>query len=390
MKGEIYEMLNKQWKSACKVILMQEIGELKEYEGWLRESLEPLSIEKSGISGKKILAVGNYPKGIKFISFDEVDQGKKFQPLSINDIKDIDGIADAVRERASYCGNIVLGNSSQIEHSTGIEDSHFMLGSHTFHKSEYIAHCTLGRETSHAFGSSFIGESSFLIKSDNIWRTARCFCSSWVYESSDAHYSHGLNGCFDCMFCFGLRGAKNCVGNVQLEKGKYAELKTKLLVEITAELKKRKRLAFVTEIVPKKKTTLQFRPTPEKAKESDFGAIEAAFSKACELIFGRSIGSILLLEKYLLRNVRGSSAHSSALSGTPVFAGSMQLDLERVKTGRLATFYELLGMAKIRESPEGVKMENIRLSNIQNLIEPIASFSTEEEPQSTNLIRSAE
>jgi len=46
------------------------------------------------------------------------------------------------------------------------------------------------------------------------------------------------------MFSFNLRNKQNIVGNVQLTKDQYADLKTKLLTEICEELKAKKRLDY--------------------------------------------------------------------------------------------------------------------------------------------------
>ena len=51
----------------------------------------------------------------KHMSFDEIDFGRKFEPLCIDDTKDIDSILEAVRERIYYSGNIILGTSQFVE-----------------------------------------------------------------------------------------------------------------------------------------------------------------------------------------------------------------------------------------------------------------------------------
>ncbi len=62
MEGEAYRGLDRQWKAACRTIFGREVGELKQYEAWLSEGLEPVGAEKSFISGKETFAVGEYQK----------------------------------------------------------------------------------------------------------------------------------------------------------------------------------------------------------------------------------------------------------------------------------------------------------------------------------------
>jgi len=47
--------INSAWKSACKVLLGEEIGEIQQYAGYLQKYVEPLSEKTSALSGKKVL-----------------------------------------------------------------------------------------------------------------------------------------------------------------------------------------------------------------------------------------------------------------------------------------------------------------------------------------------
>jgi len=88
----VYAQLNKAWKATCKVLFGEEIGELKEYEEWLKEymSVTGKRKRKSHISGKDVTVVfDEYCKDARFVSLDEVKE-KSIEPLTINEIKDID------------------------------------------------------------------------------------------------------------------------------------------------------------------------------------------------------------------------------------------------------------------------------------------------------------
>ena len=137
--------LNRQWKATCKVIFGREIGELKEYENWLLEGLEPARRENSTISGKEVFAVGQYAQASRFVGLEEVGKLGKETALELNDIKDIDSIIRAIGENFVYTGNIILGNSSLVEKSTGLEDCNVVYHSHTNHSSQYVAYFSMGR-----------------------------------------------------------------------------------------------------------------------------------------------------------------------------------------------------------------------------------------------------
>ena len=112
MGSEVYEKVNTAWKDTCRVLLGEEIGELNEYKDWLQDYAGVPRKEKSTISEKQVtFSIDEYCKDAKFISFDELDFYKKFEPLNINEIKDVDSIVEALQERFYYTGNITLGNS---------------------------------------------------------------------------------------------------------------------------------------------------------------------------------------------------------------------------------------------------------------------------------------
>jgi hypothetical protein len=128
MAQQAYETLNKAWKSTCRTVLGDEIGELEDYGDWLKEHMDPFTVKKSCVSGSDVYsAVPYYCEEGKFISLEEVDFNKKFEPLNINEIKDIDSIAESLRERFTYCGNVVLENSRNVGKSSNIQNSFHIL-----------------------------------------------------------------------------------------------------------------------------------------------------------------------------------------------------------------------------------------------------------------------
>ena len=377
-ESALYTRLNERWQTACRLLLGREIGELSRYKGWLCEGLEPFEIRKSSLSGKEVYAVGMYPKGAPFISHDEMDYTRKSEPLSLNEMKDIDSIVDAVQERAAFCGNAILGNSSHAEESTGMEDCHFVLGCHTFHTSQDLAYCTIGREVKSSFGSSVIGESTFNIKGHNTWRTSRCLCDQRVYESNDIAYSAYLDGCTECMFCFGLKGKRRMVGNAQLGEAEYAKVKKKLLSDIADELEAKSRAPSIFELVPKTPVKLA-KPLP-KATEPPFDEtkVHIAFDETCSIVLGRKIGNLRDFKGYLTHRTRNISSMKSAVSDERVYVGGYNIDQALAKSGRAVKLPELYELCKERKWPEGIKPESLALGSIKELIAPVAVFSTEE------------
>ncbi len=239
MSNSVYASLNKGYKSTCKVLFGREVGELEEFEQWLEEYAQaPPRFEKSAVSGKEVeLSINDYAASSKFISFDEIDFGKKFQPLSINEIKDIDSIIGAVQERIYYTGNLVLGNSANVGRSSNIIDSHYVWKSNRISDSKYVACSQDARYCEYCFGLGVSSKSSFCIRSTS-GRMTRCFETLNCELLTDAYYCALVQNSQECMFSFGCRSKNYIIGNLQLPRDKYGKLKEKLLSEIAQKLEK--------------------------------------------------------------------------------------------------------------------------------------------------------
>ncbi len=327
-KTEAYLHLNRHWKSVCKLLLGGEVGELSQYSSWLYEENGPRLIKKSDISGKEVVyASKNYSGKSKWASFDEVDMDKKYPPLSINEIKDIDSLFEAVSERAVYAGNMVLGNSKFVEASTTITDCFYVLGSERTAYTKYAAYSTRGGYSDYVFGCYGFGPVHFCIRAKGGWEITRCFSTTKVDFSNDCYYSHGLSNCSDCMFCFNLKNQKTSIGNLQLAKEKYLQLKKKLISEMRGQLIKDKRLPSLAGLVSLSKP--DYSELKKAMKKPGFGAwkqenkdktrIENAFSRTTKLLFGKSHGPIDKYSKWLEKNstITLKKAKSCA-SGVPL------------------------------------------------------------------------
>jgi len=300
----VYEQLNKAWKATCKVLFGEEIGELKEYEEWLLHDYgEKPRTEKSAVSGKETtLICDDYCKDAKFISYDEIDFYKRFEPLNINEIKDIDSIIEALQERFYYTGNTILGNSRYVEGSTNIVDSTYMYNSKMFEKSEYIAYSAYGRRSKFMFGVWAGTDCSHTIKGFIGTKSQRCFEYYMIRFSSDIFYSANVEGCNDCLFCFNLAGKRRCIGNLELLPDNYINLKKKILSEIADELKKKKSVISLLDIVgnlPKEPLSMTVKRQEGELEQFNIAPIQNAFKSTFRVLLKKDPGNLNDYESYL-------------------------------------------------------------------------------------------
>jgi len=239
-----YSEVNRKWKATCKIIFGDELGEMKDYGEWLSDNLSPRAVQRDASGREMVLSVPHYSKHTRWISFEEVDFEKKYSslPISINEIKDIDSLLEAVKDRIYYTGNIVLGNSKFVEKSTGIFESFFAYHCERLAYCKYTAYATQMTSSECMFGSNGCGSTSFCIKIHGLMYSSRCFECSKVEYSTDCYYSHNLAGCQHCFFCFNLKNKRYCIGNLQLTAEKYQQIKSKLISEMREMLLKDKKL----------------------------------------------------------------------------------------------------------------------------------------------------
>ena len=320
MDSALYNTLNRSWKSTAKIILGGELdGELKDYEKWLSEPMVPIIKRASAISNREVYCgVSDYLGNANFVSLDEIDFNKKFEPLNINEIKDIDSIIKAVGERFQYCGNVVLGNSKFVEKSSNIHNSFHVLNSNFVYDSEYIAYSSYTRGSKYLFSVVSDYGCSHLIRTFETHKQSRCFEAWKCYDSSDIYFSSCVQGSQDVLFSFNQKNKKHTIGNIELSKDKYLELKAKLLAEVRGDLTKDKRLPSLMEIVSSSAKLVKL-PASLKFDSEDFfpdlNPVEDAFQKTTSILFGRQLCDFQSYGNWLTNHVPSVVECKSAASG---------------------------------------------------------------------------
>ncbi|MFH1448031.1 MAG: hypothetical protein ABIG39_04150 [Candidatus Micrarchaeota archaeon] len=244
--------INDAWKNTCRVIFGEEIGDLDEFSDYLTKYVEPIYEKKSCISGKPTVISSPFPERARFISNDETDEYNRMMEnlkLDINEIKDIDSILGALKDKLYYSGNIVVGNSRNVQNSDSCGNVSFVYKSIEIYDSKYVAYSSFRRFDEFVFGSTLGGESKFVIKGFGNYRNRRCMGTLRTFTSSDCYYTANLEDCTNCMFSFNQKSKHNLIGNLQLPPDEYSELKNKLIREMRDTLKEKKEIPTIVEVL---------------------------------------------------------------------------------------------------------------------------------------------
>lgn len=335
-----YERLNEEWKKTSKILFGREAGDLREYEEWLLRSKQPMLSLKSGVSGKEVVFPSDdYPENAKAASYEEASAGAGFQPLDVNQIKDIDSLMDAFREQIRYSGNIVLGNSSFVEKSSSVSDSFYVYSSARVHNSKYVACSTIAKSCGNIFGCNVTSFSNYAVRCHQQGKGARNFEVNLAWLSSDCYYSYNVMGCTDCIFSFNLRNKRHAIGNLALAREKYLSVKSRLMEQIADELERKKRAPSLVEIIngcgpvsQEERVSLSgFAKTAEE--KGDMKPVEQAFATASRLVFGKPLSGLESYGPWLKERVIDVDECESALGSgkiaVPAYANFKALKKER-------------------------------------------------------------
>ncbi len=389
--------LEKAWGAACRVILGGEVGQLEDYADWLMDGMEPIYLRRSSLSGNEVAyAVPDYAADAKWASFEEIN-GRKFEPLSINDVKDIDSVIEAVRERMYYAGNVVLGNSSEVVQSSNVANSNFVLASNFISDSKNIAYSSFVRYSENLFGANNDTTSNFAIRGLDTYGNRRILEGWGTYNCSDTAFTFGCEDCRQAMFSFNIKGKSHVIGNLQLTQDKYAAIRETLLAEMRQELKANRRLPSLAEITgggarfgdgyENEVETIRRKIAPA-AERTDRKPIENAFRQACKVVLGEPLDGFDEYGPWLMRHGRDVRECDSAISGRKTYVAEI-IPYRWMPADRMITREEsLLAGELMRISENGA--EKLSLGNASEMLGGLAGFIGEMRlKKSINLMQTA-
>ncbi|VVB58822.1 Uncharacterised protein [Candidatus Anstonella stagnisolia] len=357
-----------------KVLFGQPVGKLSDFKEYLSETLLPYQTKKSFLSGKSVtLTNPSYPADAKFISQDEMAQ-LKFQPLKTNEIKDIDSLLSAVRERVVFCGNKMLGRNYEVFDVDDCVDCTNVISSNNVYNVKNGAYNSFLREAESVFGVFGVPGASFCMRCFEGVGATRCFESYYMKEIADMYFSFNCVGCSEGIFAFNLRGKRHTIGNLQLEKDKYLALKKKLVAEMGEELRKKKRMFSIVEVAVFGRDKKKIK-APEIAYDSPVPPkVEDAFRKTSKIVLGKELSNIKSYEGWLLTTSKISQKIKGA-SGKPTYRVDWFPVLKDLPADRLLPLDEALASAK--NAIEIGKDEQPSLQEVLSRISKKAFFTFE-------------
>ncbi len=228
------------------ILLGKKLSGLDDYGPWLTESLAAkVDRAKSVKSGKDVFVptLAFYEKiGKNSLTLEEsLAHGAN----AISE-KDAEGLAMANASKAlagimSTTPEVMFDKNIGTQECADYGPTQYCYRSAYAWFEKFCGYCFWARTSEYMFGCSSILDSKFCIKCSDSVNLTRCFEVTDGRNCSDVYFSHNVENCQDCMFCFNTKNRRHAIGNVELGREKYMEIKKKVVGEIAGELEKEKR-----------------------------------------------------------------------------------------------------------------------------------------------------
>lgn len=241
--------IEKAFESTSSILLGKGLRPLGDYVPWLLARIGEEMEFKSAISEREVYAAPlRYFKeiaGTRIVALDEsLELGKKHASGEDVEKLSLSNAAATLSEISCTSTQIAIGQNLKVEKCAGYVNSQFCFKSTYSTECKYAAYSFWPRQSEYVFGSESLMSSKFCIKCYNSENLTRCFEVSDSNACSDCYFSYNGENLRDCMFCFNVKGLKYAIGNVEVGREKYMEIKKMVLAEIALQLEKNKKLGF--------------------------------------------------------------------------------------------------------------------------------------------------
>ncbi|MBM3229155.1 hypothetical protein FJZ26_01880 [Candidatus Parvarchaeota archaeon] len=94
------------------------------------------------------------------------------------------------------------------------------------------------------FGAYRVLKTGFTIHAYNCVNMQRCFEMDSCKNCTDSYFCHNCENLDNCMFCFNTKSKRFAIGNIEMPREKYLEIKQRLVRQMAQWLEKNGRLDY--------------------------------------------------------------------------------------------------------------------------------------------------
>lgn len=234
--------IGKAFDSTCEVFFGKKIGNISNYEKWLKRYVrDPIERE----SGGNTIYIPNmlYYDAIKERLVDlgqALELGKKH--ISAEDARSLTlaNAAQKLRPIDTITSDAIEGRNVSVEQVAAYGLSHYCYSGTFFVQNKYCAYCFWPRQSEYVFGSVYLFSSKFCINCYYSSNLVRCFEVSDSNNCTDCYFCHNCENLDNCMFCFNVKSKRYAIANVEVGREAYIKIRKALIEDVTKKLEKEK------------------------------------------------------------------------------------------------------------------------------------------------------
>ena len=231
------------FSSTAKLLIGKNLSPIDTYADWLVRDLPNWRVLKR--AGREA-AVPNYGF-FKFIPDNRIAAFERFDEigsrrLEVRPPPDLHALAAGLGRSLECVADVIEGTNMDVDSCTlykNLVSAYKCLGS--FH-SKHVGFIVWSDYNEYCFGLYRTFHSKSSMKCYHSDKLSRCLEMDGCNNCSDAMFCHNCENLQNCMFCFNINGRQYCIGNAEVGKEKYMQIKKLVLDEIAQKLEKDKKL----------------------------------------------------------------------------------------------------------------------------------------------------
>ena len=223
-----------------RVLLGADLGNLDDYEGWLKRGVRWKRGVRSEVSKETVfvpkLAFFDLAKRGFVRMKESYALGEQPSPVKSLEKLSLGNAGSLLKGILYFTPEAVVGESVGVEDMCTYFSSQYSIRGVYSNQSKLTAYCYWPRNSEYAFGCSMLFSSRFCIHCYNSENLTRCFELSDSHSCTGCYFCHNCENVHDSMFCFNTKNKRYAVGNVEVGRERYARLKGMMLREISSRL----------------------------------------------------------------------------------------------------------------------------------------------------------
>lgn len=242
-KEQNFLILENSFSTTCKVLFGKTVGVLSDFDKYLNGNHPPITKIKTAFGSTAYFTTTFYYSKIpkcRLVTDDEANEAAKISADSEH-ISSLESLVQNLDKIAFYVSGWNEGENHNIIESPIYFNSTNVFRSYSSFSKD-VAYTIMAQNCESVYGCFRMLHSKFCVRCYYSHYLVRCFEVSDSSSSSDCYFCHNIENCQDCMFCFNVKAKRYAIGNVEIGKEEYLEIKKKMLAEIAQKLETNKKL----------------------------------------------------------------------------------------------------------------------------------------------------